>query len=36
MSEMTEEEFISQAKLDWEDEEIETIEDALEACLSER
>ncbi|HEY1249205.1 MAG TPA: hypothetical protein VGE97_09475 [Nitrososphaera sp.] len=29
---MTEQEFITQAKLDWEDSEINDIEDALEAC----
>lgn len=29
---MTEEEFIKQAKLDWEEDNIETLEDALEAC----
>ena len=29
---MAEEEFVRQAKLDWEDSEINSIEDALEAC----
>lgn len=29
---LTEEEFIRQAKLDWEDNEINTLKDALEAC----